>query len=199
MLLQLSQPGAPKSHPFSEPVPLGCNLHKCFSAFIPYFSASFFPCRLGSGKIVSLESKHMFRTTKCSGRISEWLLFPSSCWKVNIGGLYSQWEPDEAPESKTHKSVFSSQASPCSVQQLYIILLRISNSYWLHWWFLVVLNCDSLYRLSLVFWGQCLSCGLNSLMPLRRFVDFQFFQLFVVVRMGGLSSSLYIVPKSKSC
>lgn len=60
-LLQLRQAGTLESYSFSEPIPLGYNLHRCFSAFFPYFSASFFfHVRLGSGKIVSLESKHMF-------------------------------------------------------------------------------------------------------------------------------------------
>ena len=68
-----------RSQTFSEPVPLGCNLYKCFSVFIPlsgeigrlgragagYFSLTD-PSQLRSGEIVSLEGRPYLRRIECS-------------------------------------------------------------------------------------------------------------------------------------
>ena len=54
-------------------------------------------------------------------------------------------------------------------------LSLIPTSFWLQGSFLLLVNSDSLYS------PLCLLCDFNSLMDLRRVVDFQFVQFFLIV------------------
>lgn len=180
---------------------LGCSLHKCFSAFFPTLFCFIFPCRLGSNKIITLENKHLLRTTKCSSHISKWLFFPSHWWKgstrILFFGLHSEnlvgllevkltkvWDPTEVG----HRSFFLSSWSMLRLQQLVSYLLSILPVVGFQQWFLLLVSCDSRYPRLCSLQGSGLPCDLSSLRDLR-LLTFSFFSFFLVVRIGGLSSS----------
>lgn len=117
-------------------------------------------------------------------------IFPMrTCW--------SSWRENSQRCEGPVKAVLpgvSSHVSPHSLSSSQSVncLVSVPGRTRLQWWFPLRINCDSLYLTASSFQGGGLSCGLNSLVDLRRLIDFYFFSIFLVVRMGVMISKLLI-------
>lgn len=132
--------------------------------------------------------------------ISKCPLSTASCWRPEGICLKSLWKPGRVPGGKTHKKcvgpletyspgVFTSETCPHWAPAVCQLQFRFS------WpgsgshrgfcsWSSAPVSCDSLYLPCVLsnLRGSGLSCDLSSPTHLRKFVNFQFFQLWLTVR-----------------